>query len=289
MKTQTQVNQRGVDLSLETARIPDTLFVHPELERVERMAKLADAMTCKGFKDNLTICTIEMLKTGKANTFAVYENPDEFTISDPVLPEREYVCRFGMDPTKCVWREETGVDELLRDDNPRKQQILCKLDEKTGALVPRDDVLACVVTFPMGGMESRGLNAKDLLSPTRDLLKFFWDQNQLHPGFTCGVLTHDGTRSGMILFKQGEDVQTIDTHMWERVGTEDGVSRSYMLPAMEASGMVYTDIDLNCPKSIENTDPEKWFEQIEQRYARNVAKAVGALYEVTHKPTKFDD
>jgi len=209
-----------------------------------------------------------MLETGKANAFAIYEKPDGIEVSNPALAEREYVCKFGMDPTKCVWREETRIEELLRDDSPKKQQILYELDEKSGVVVPRKDVLACIMGFPMGGMDVRGLHATDLQRPTLDMLNFFWAQEQLHSGFIGGVLTHDGTKSGLMLFKKSEEVQTIDTRKWNSIGPHDGVSRKYVLPSMKSSGLVYADIDLTCPK---NRDPDKLYKQ-------RVMQAIETIY-----------
>jgi hypothetical protein len=281
MQTQTKVGKPEVDFSMETATQLEILAVHPEIERVERMGRLVETLTHDRFKEALTMCSVNMLETGKANAFALYMKPDGIEVSDPVLAESEYVCRFGMDPTKCVWHEETKIDELLRDDSPKKQQILYELDEKSGVVVPRKDVWACIMGLPMGGMDGQGLHSTDLQRPTKDMLNFFWAQEQLHPGFIGGVLTHDGNRSGLMLFKKSEEVQTLDTRMWGSIGTEDGVSRDMILPFMKMSGMVYADIDLTCQKSPKNNDPEKLEKlekQRERKYAQRVARAVETIY-----------
>jgi hypothetical protein len=278
MKTQTEVGNPEVDFSMEAARQPELLAVHPEIERIERMGRLHDTLTHDRFKDNITICTFNMLETGKANAFAIDEDPDLIRINNPVQTEPEYRSRFGEDLTNRAWREETKIDELLRDDSPKKQQLLYELDEESGVVVPKKKVLAVIFGLPMGGMDSKGLHATDLQRPIKDMLWFFWAQQQSNPEFILGVLTHDGNKSGLMLCKKGEQSQTIDTRQWDRVGGEDGVSRTYVLPAMEASGMVYTDIDLTCAKKREKETNEQYQQKITTKYEQRVAKAVEALY-----------
>jgi hypothetical protein len=264
---------------MEAARQPELLAVHPEIERIERMGRLCDTLTHDRFKDALTMCSFNMLETGKVNAFAIYETVDGIDISDPVLSEPKYRCRFGEDSTECVWREETKIDELLQDDSPKKQQLLCTIDKISCAPVPRKDVWACVMGFPMGGMDGQGLKAKDLQRPTKAYLDFYLQQELLHPGFIGGILTNDGEKSGLLLFKKSENVEKVNTSMWGYIGTEDGIGRDQALTSMQMSGMVYADIDLTCPKKREKETDEKYQQRITNKYGQRVSKAVGAIFD----------
>jgi hypothetical protein len=268
MKTQTQVDNPEVDFSGEAARQPEILPVNPEIERIERMSMLHDTLTHKRFKDALIMCSVNMLETGRANAFAVYKTDTGIEISDPVLAESESGCRFGIDPTKCAWKEETKIDELFCQDSPKHQELFCTLDQQDGELAPRKDVWACIMGFPMGGLDSQGLRAIDLQRPTKAYLDFYSQKELLCPGFVGGVLTNDGEKAGLLLFKKSEVAKNVNTGMWSSFGTEDGIARDIALTFMAMSGMVYADIDLTCPK---NRDPDKLYE-------KRVKQAINAIY-----------
>jgi|GEM_PF-1192314 len=268
MKTQTKVGNPEVDFSMDAAGQLEIIPVHPEIERIERMSMLHDTLTHDRFKDALTICSFDMLKTGMVNAFAIYETAAGIEIGNPVSAGPEDRRGFDIDTTQCEWSEETKIDELLQDDSPKKQQLLCTIDNNLCVPVPRKDVWACIMGFPMGGMEKQGLKAKDLQRPTKAYLDFYLQQELLHPGFIGGILTNDGEKSGLLLFKKRENVERVNNYMWGSIGKEDGIGRDEALTFMKMSGMVYADIDLTCPK---NRDSGKLYE-------KRAAQAVNSLY-----------
>jgi hypothetical protein len=189
-------------------------------------------------------------------------------ISDPVLAEPEYVCRYGEDPTKCIWHDEVKIDELLRDDSPKKQSLLCTRADVSCENAPRKDVWAYIVGLPMGKLDRKGLTADDIRRPTLDFLDLYLQQEQLHPGFILGILTNDGNKSGILLLKKNEKADHINTRAWGNLGRGDEVSRELILGAMDSAGIAYADVDLSCPK---NRDSERLYRQ-------RVEKAVNKIF-----------
>ena len=236
---------------------------HSEIERIELLATTLD----DDFEKALTDLDDNMMKTGSANAIAIYKKPDGIELSDTISAEPDNVRRFGAD-TNRSWRETTKIDELLVDSSPKKQKLLYEWDKDQNKAVPRKDVWACIVSFPMGEFKNRGLKAKDIRRPTLAMIDFYLQQEQLHPGFICGILTNDGEQSGLMLFKKSEDVDRVDSRMWGHLGGGDGIDRKLVLGAMGSAGFVYADIDLTCPK---NRDPGKLYEQ-------RVARAVEAIF-----------
>lgn len=264
---QTQTNAETLDLvgnTMDTVRLPESIQDRSEFERKE---ELLATVTHRGFKDALTMCSVNMMKTGKANAFAIYKNPGSIEFSDPILAEPDNVRRFGAD-TNRSWRETTKIDELLVDSSPKKQKLLYEWDKDQDKAVPRKDVLAYIVSFPMGEFKNRGLKAKDIRRPTLAMIDFYLQQEQLHPGFICGILTNDGEQSGLMLFKKSEKVKAIDCGGLGHTGGGDGIDREIILGAIRSIGIVHADINLNCPK---NSDPSRL-------YDKRVARAVEAIF-----------
>ncbi len=263
MKTQTKFeNLRDVpnaddERQLEVARD------HSEIERVELLA----AVLHDDFKDALTMCSVDMLETGKANAFAVYKGEDYIEVSAPILAEPRSQCIYDID-AKSNWVEFTEINKLLDDKSPKKQKALYEWDEEVGTVVPRKDVWAYIVSLPMGDFTKCGLDAEDIRRPTKDLFDLFVKQEKLHSGFICGVLTNDGKKSGLMLFKKSEQAQGIDRRSWGFVGYGEGVEKDIALGCMRESGVVYADIDLSCPK---NADPDKI-------YNKRITQAVNTIY-----------
>jgi hypothetical protein len=276
MSTQIKKGNPEVDFSVEAARQPEILSVHPEIERVERMGRLLDAMTQDIFKDNLTICSFDMIETGKANAFAIYDEPDGAEVSNPVHVETKYRPRFGEDPTKRVWREESEVDEFLQYAGSKNQELLWERHEGSGLLVPKKNVLGYFVGFPTIEPQQPGKER----GPIKDmLLESFLFQDQLYPGFIGGILTHGGGKSGLLMFKKSEKVEKVDTSKWGGIGPGDGVSLDAALPFMKMSGMVYSYIDLSFRKKRENELAEKYQQKIANKYAQRVAQAVEDIFD----------
>jgi hypothetical protein len=264
MKTQIKPGGMEVAMPLDTPREYEIIAGHPEIDRVELMATVTD----DDFKNALMMINTNMMETGKANAFAVYKTPEKIEISDPVLAESEYVCRYGEDPTKCIWHEEVKIDELLRDDSPKKQSLLCARDDELCETVPRKDVWAYIVGLPMGKLDRKGLTADDIRRPTLDFLDLYLQQERLHPGFILGILTNDGNKSGILLLKKNEKADHIESRSWGNLGKGDEVSRELILGAMDSAGIAYADIDLSCPK---NRDSGKLYNQ-------RIEKAVNKIF-----------
>lgn len=264
MKTQIKPGGMEVAIPLETPREHEIIVGHSETERVELMATVTDDV----FKNALMMINTNMMETGKATAFAVYKTPDRIEISDPVLAEPEYTCRYGEDSTKCIWHEEVKIDELLSDYSPKKQSLLYARSDGLCETVPRKDVWAYVIGLPIGKLDSKGLTADDIRRPTLDCLDLYLQQEQLHPGFILGILTNDGNKSGILLFKKNEKADHINSRSWGNLGQGDEVSRELILGAMVSGGLVYSDINLSCPK---NRDPERLYNQ-------RVEKAVNKIF-----------
>lgn len=263
MKNQTKIERVKTGGIAETAVSTERVESHSEIERIELLA----AVTHDEFKDALTMCGVNTIDTGKASAFAIYKSPENIDISEPVLTEPEYKCRFGYDRS-CSWNEKTKTDELIDCNSEKYQKLLLEFDQESEALMPRNDVWAYVASFPMGGLEFQGHKAKDVRRPTKAWLQFFAQQEQLRPGFVLGILTNDGNKSGLMLIKNSKGASKVDCHQWECIGNGEGVDRDRILERMNASGMVFADIDLTCPKG---KDPSKL-------YNNRVAKAVETIF-----------
>lgn len=250
--------------SMEVVRQPEAVIDRSDSSEIER--KLIETLTHYRFKDALTTNAVDMVKTGMANAFAVYEGPSGIEVSEPVQAEPVYESRFGKNPTEFTWSKLTKIGELSRDDSPKKKQLMYRFDEDWGFAVPRTDVSMYICGLPA----IKPQTAEDMLRPTPDLLKLFKDQEQLYPGFIGGVLTNDGKRSFLMLYKKGR-VSSIDYSRWRGFAddNEDGASRYYTRFLMEKSGMVFSDINLICPKK-KGTIPDEVYEE-------RVVKAVSAL------------
>jgi len=253
MKTQTNVEIPKSDLRSEATQLPEITRDHSEIERVEWLA----AVTHDEFKDALTMCSVSMMDTGKAGAFAIYKDTEGTTISNPVLPEPDGVCHFGQDITHN-WGIDTGTSELIDPASSQYHKLFTKFDEYSEAQMPRTDVCGCVVGFPMGEFTNRGFKAQDIRRPTKAWLEFFVQQENLHPGFVMGILTNDGKRSGLILFKKSEEARQINERSWGCMGDGDGVGRDCVLRLMNTGGIVYSDVNLSCPK---NCDPTRLYEK----------------------------
>jgi hypothetical protein len=239
---------------------PDSdVVMGPEIVRDQsefRKNELMSIVTHDNFKDALMMCGINMLETGKSNAFAIYRTSDSIVISDPILAESDSLYQRGED-TNCSWSQETDLNDFLYDDRSKKQKLLYKWDDESRKNVPRKDVMACVMSFPTGS-NSRDLKSKDMQRPTRAWLDFFLQQDQLHPGFVGGILTNDGEKSGLLMFRKSEKVESIDYDEWGCLGYGDEVSRERILERMVNSGMAFADINLNCPNG---SDPFKLYDK----------------------------
>ncbi len=285
MQTQTKMENLEAETVLDTTLQPEVLCDHSDV--LKEQLKLA--FNSEACKDTLTMCSVNMRETGKANAFALYNRHGKIQISDPILADPEYVCRFGEDPTKCVWREEIKIDDLLRDDSPKMQTLLYEQDESLGMLVPKTDVCACILGLPMGKLDYRGFSATDIRRPTLDIIEFFMQQELLHPGFVLGILTNDGTKSGLLMCKKSEKVEKIDRSVLDGIGSGELVSRDFVLGRMQASGIVYADIDLTCKKCPKNRNPERHYQQLEKQYVNRVEQAVEAIFDNPDAGQKVHD
>lgn len=228
---------------------PEALRDHSEIERVELRATVCH----EGFKDALAMCGVSTMESGKACAFAIYRDDERITVSDPILSEPDPVCRFGEDVTH-VWGVDTGTDDFIDPKNPKH----CQLFTRSDGITPRDDVWGCIVTYPMGELGTEGLSAKDIRRPTKAWLDFFAKQDKLHPGFVTGILTSDGKRSGLLLFKKDEAAEKVDPHGWSVLGDGEAVGRDYVLGRMSDGGIAQSDVNLCCPK---NRDPSRLYEK----------------------------
>ena len=264
---QTRTNAENLDLvgnTMDTVRLPESTQDRSEFETKE---ELLATLTDENFEKALTDLNANMMKTGRADAIAIYKKPDGIELSDTISAEPDNVRRFGAD-TNRSWRKTTKIDELLVDSSPKKQKLLYEWDKDQDKAVPRKDVWACIVSFPMGEFKNRGLKAKDIRRPTLAMIDFYLQQEQLHPGFICGILTNDGEQSGLMLFKKSEKVKAIDRGGLGHTGGGDGIHKEIILGALRDIGIVYADINLNCPK---NSDPSRL-------YDKRVAQAVGAIF-----------
>ncbi len=243
MENQTKNEKQSLDALDDAAKAPESLYDHSEIERIELLA----TVTYDSFKDAIAMCGVNTLETGKSNAFAIYKTPGYITVSDPILSEPESVRRHG-DYKKSNWGESTKVNEFMKTDSQNKQKLLYEWDEGLNGVAPRKDVWAYIMSFPIGDLKDQGLKAKDMQRPTRDMIDFFLLQDQLRPGFICGILTNDGEKSGLMLFKKSEKVEAVDYHNLCHIGYGENVGREIMLGAMRDSGVVYADIDLTCKK-----------------------------------------
>jgi len=263
METQTKKEEQSLDALVDVVKAPESLYDHSEIERIELLA----TVTHDSFKDAIAMCGVNTLETGKANAFAIYKTPECITVSNPILSDPEPVCRYGEDK-KGSWGESTKVNDFMKTDSLKQQKLLYERDEELDVVVPRKDVWAYVMSFPMGDLKGQGLKAKDMQRPTRDMIDFFLHQDQLRPGFICGILTNDGEKSGLMLFKKSEKVESVDCHNLCYVGYGENVGREIMLGVMRDSGMVYADIDLTCKKGSDAC----------KLYDKRAKQAVEAIY-----------
>jgi hypothetical protein len=260
MTTQIDTVEQKIDKPATSIKTPEVIRDHSEIERVEMLAVLNH----DGCKDNLTMCGVSMMESGKAGAFVIYKDNEKITISDPILEEADPVCHFGNDLTHN-WGIDTKTDDFLDPDNPKYRQLFMDSTGRT----PRTDAWVTVVTFPAGELASQGFNAKDIRRPTKAWLEFFVKQNEIRPGFTTGILTNDGKRSGLLLFKQDENSPVIESKAWRGLlGDGEMVDRGFVLARMKAAGIIYSDIDLSCPK---NRDPSKLYE-------KRVTQAVNEIF-----------
>lgn len=254
MKTQINVNKSGNITPENITGLNEGLRNHSEIERIEFLATVMRP----SFKDALTICSVDMLETGKASAFAVYEKPDEIEISDPVLAEPTQFYHFGAEKF-YNWAKDTGVNEFLDDQSPKKQKLFYEWSAESDKVVPRNDIRMFVIGFPMGDLQYEGFNARDIRRPTIPLIDMFLQQDQLRSGCVFGILTNDGKQSGMMLFKKNEEAGTVDRHALECFGRGDrNIRKDLLLGQMKLAGFDYAEINLNCPK---NRDPDKLYEQ----------------------------
>jgi hypothetical protein len=254
MKTQTKQLGTNSEERAYISGVSEFSFDHTEVEKKE----LENIAISSRFKDALTICSIDMLETGKASAFAVYKKPDECNeVSEPILAEHVRFYQFGAEKFHN-WARDTGVDEFLDDQNPKKQKLFYKWDPESDKIVPRNDVRMFVIGFPMGDLQYKGFNAQNIRIPTIPLIDMFLQQDQLHSGCVFGVLTNDGKRSGMMLFKKNEKTETVDRHALECFGYGEDIIKDHMIGQMKSAGINYAEIDLNCPK---NANPDKLYEK----------------------------
>lgn len=263
METQTKKGNQSLEALVDATKAPESLYDHSEIERIDLLA----TVTHDSFKDAIAMCGVNTLETGMANAFAIYKTSECITVSDPILSEPEPLRRYS-DDKKGSWGELTRVDEFMKIDSQKKQKLLYKWDNELDEDTPRNDVWAYVMSFPMGDLKNQGLKAKDMQRPTRDMIDFFLHQDQLRPGFICGILTNDGEKSGLMLFKKSEKVETVDCHNLCYVGYGENVNRDIMLGVMRDSGMVYADIDLTCRKGSDAC----------KLYDKRAKKAVEAIF-----------
>lgn len=248
MQTQKKQGELEFISPRDAVGLSDSLVDRTEFERKKEL--LVATFTGDRCKDAITMCSFNMLETGKASAFAIYEHPDWNEVSIPEFTQEDYFCNFGED-TSCPWHELTKVDEFLKDGSAKKQALLCRQNEDSGETLPRDDVLAVIMTFPLGNLWRHGLNAKDIRRPTKAMLDFYLMQEQLHPGFICGVLTNDGMNSGLLVFKKSDKVKEINSHrLVSIIGKGDGVDKSYVLGAMGECGITFAEINLKCSNKV---------------------------------------
>ncbi|MCX6728950.1 MAG: hypothetical protein NTV39_04270 [Candidatus Saccharibacteria bacterium] len=261
MQTQTKPGELEFIAPRDAVGLSDSFLERPEFERKKEL--LVATFTDGHFKDRITMCSFNMLETGKASAFAVYEHPEGTELGNPVFTQEGYVCRFDED-TKRPWCELTKVDEFLKGGSVKKQDLLCKQCEGSNEATPRDNVLAVVMTFPLGNLWEQGLKADDIRRPTQAMVNFFLIQEQLNPGFVGGVLTNDGNNSGLFVFKKSEQVEEIDVHtLVNSFGPGDSVEKGHVLRTMSDCGITFADINLNCSND---------------QYEERVAQAFNSLY-----------
>lgn len=293
MKTQTKPGEFGVIDPLEGVRQPEVVEGHSEIERIELLATLTD----ENFKKALIVLNFEMMKSGKANAIALYNKPGGIELSDPILGKADNRCRFGEDPTKRSWSDETEVDELIHigsreilwekhektglflPRNLKSQQLLWEQDEKTGLLLPRTDLLAYMTGFPMGKLDYQGLTAEDVRRPTKAWLDLFTLHVQANPGFTGMILTNDGKKAGLLLFKIQEG-KKFEPKFFYSIGDDDTVGREMVFDHMELAGVAHAEIDLTCRKG---DGTENGTDKLTEKYEPRVKKAVDALYVVQNR------
>jgi hypothetical protein len=232
---------------------------HPEIERVELLAML----THDEFKDAITMCAISSKESDKASAFAVYGDRDSTTISEPVLEEPDQVCHFGLDKTNA-WGIDTKVDEFMDPTSAKYRQLFMEPDGFT----PRTDVKGFFIVYPVADLVSKGFDAKKIRRPKKDLLNFFADRTTEQPGFITGVISNDGVKSGLLLFKNGQDNPPVNRAQFGNIGSGDEIGREMVLGMMSSAGIVYADIDLRCPSG---SDPSKL-------YNKRIVSAIDELF-----------